>query len=110
MDPRAEALMLDLGGNMAEGAGTNFLFLSQGRICAPNRRQVLGGVSMETVLELADQLDIPWEEGDFTTHDVYTADEAFLTSTPFCLIPVVSLNGVNIGSGTPSPIANHLRQ
>ncbi len=108
VDPRAEALMLDLDGNVAEGTGANFLFLSQGRICVPNRRHVLGGVSMETVLELAHQLDIPWEEGDFTPHDVYTADEAFLTSTPFCLIPVISLNGVAIGAGVPGSTANHL--
>ena len=107
-DPEAEALMLDVDGNITEATGANFLFLAGGRLRVPNRRQVLGGISMETVLELADRLDIPWEEGSYSPHDLYTADEAFLTTTPFCLAPVVAVNAIPIGKGVPGPMANRL--
>ena len=63
-DPEALALMLDYDGNVTESSGANFLFLSQGRLCVPNRRNVLGGVSMDFVLELAEGMGVPAEEGD----------------------------------------------
>ena len=53
VDPEAYALMLDLQGNVAEATGANFLFVAGGRIKIPNRRNVLPGISMETVIELA---------------------------------------------------------
>lgn len=108
VDSEAQALMLDVNGNITESTGANFLFLAQGRICIPNRRQVLGGISMEVVLELAEQLGIPCEEGDFTPHDLYKADEAFLTTTPYCLVPVVAVNNIPIGRGIPGQVANKL--
>ena len=108
--PEALALMLDYDGNVTESPGANFLFLSQGRLCVPNRRNVLGGVSMDFVLKLAEGMGVPAEEGDYTPFGVYGADEAFLTTTPYCMASVISLNGLEIGQGTPGPFYQQLMQ
>ena len=58
--------MLDVEGDLnCIAPGGNLLFVSKGRIHMPNRRNTINGMSQATVLELADQLGIPWEEGDF---------------------------------------------
>ena len=108
VDPGAMALMLDLDGNITEAAGGNFMFVENGRIKVPNRRHVLPGISMETLLELAENQGIPVDEGDYTTFDVYQSEEAFLSSTSYCLLPVTSLNGWTVGTGEPGPIARGL--
>ena len=109
-DPEAIPLMLDYDGNVAESSGANFLFLRRGRIHVPNRRHVLGGITMDTVLEIAEGLGIQSEEGDYTPFDVYQADEAFMTTTPSHIAPVVSLNGNKIGNGTPGPAFQQIAQ
>ncbi len=110
VDPEAVPLMLDYDGNVAESSGANFLFFRQGRIHVPNRRHVLGGITMDTVLEIAEGLGIESEEGDYTPFDVYQADEAFMTTTPSHIAPVVSLNGVKIGNGIPGPAFQQIAQ
>jgi branched-chain amino acid aminotransferase len=45
---------------------------------------------------------------NLTLHGVYSSDEAFFTATPFCMLPVVSVNGRKIGNGKPGPIYNKL--
>ena len=110
IDPDALPLMLDYDGNVAESSGANFFFLAQGCIHVPNRRHVLGGISMDTVLEVAQEMGIEVREGDYTPFDVYKAEEAFLTSTPWSMAPVVSLNGLKIGQGVPGPVFHQLIQ
>ena len=109
-DPEAYPLMLDLDGNIAESSAANFLFVSKGVIRVPDRKNALGGITMETVLGLADGLGIPWEEGDYAPFDVYNADEAFLTGTSRALLPVASLNGLTIGKDCPGPLTLRLQQ
>ena len=53
---------------------------------------------------------VRYEERNIETYDVLTADEAFVTGTPFCLLPVTSLNGVAIGTGKPGPLFRRLTQ
>ena len=110
IDPEALPLMLDYDGNVAESSGANFLFLRQGTIHVPNRRHVLGGITMDSVLEIAEGLGFDTEEGDYTPFDVYKADEAFMTTTPSHIAPVVSLNGLPIGSGKPGPAFQQITQ
>ena len=62
------------------------------------RPHVLGGVTRATILELAAELCIEVVEGDYTSYDVYAADEAFVCSTTPVIMPAVSLNGAPIGS------------
>jgi len=109
-DPEAAALLLDLDGNVTETSGANFLIVERGTIVSPTLRNTLPGVSRATVIELAAALGIPFVERDIQVFSVMNADEAFLSSTPFCLMPVTRFNGVPIADGKPGPVYRRLLQ
>jgi branched-chain amino acid aminotransferase len=103
------ALLLDPDGFIAEGTGDNFFIIKDGAVITPEGRNILRGISRAYVMEeLCPQLGIPVMGKNIEPYDVYTADEAFMTGTPFCMIPVTSLNGLSIGSGKVGPIARQL--
>lgn len=108
VDPDAAALLLDLDGNVTETSGANFLIVERGTIVSPTLRNILPGISRQTVIELAGKLSVPFVERDIQVHSVMNADEAFLTSTPFCLMPVTRINGVAIADGQPGPLYRRL--
>jgi branched-chain amino acid aminotransferase len=108
VDPDASALLLDLDGNLTETNAANFLFVERGTIVSPTTRNTLPGVSRATVIDLAATLGIPFVERDSQTYHAVNADEAFLTSTPYCLMPVTKINGLAIGDGKPGPIFRRL--
>src|SRR4029078_3343936 len=87
VDPDAIALLLDLDGNVTETSGANFLIVEKGTIVSPTLRNTLPRVSRQTVIELAAKLGIPFVERDIQVYNVMNADEAFLASTPFCMMP-----------------------
>ena len=94
------ALLLDPDGFIAEGTGDNFFIIKDGVIITPEGRNILRGISRDYVMNtLCPQLELPMIEKNIEPYDVYTADEAFMTGTPFCMLPVTQLNGVPIGSG-----------
>jgi branched-chain amino acid aminotransferase len=94
------ALLLDPDGFVAEGTGDNFFIVKNGAVITPEGRNILRGVSRAYVMEeLCPQLGIPVFEKNIDSYDVHTADEAFMTGTPFCMLPVTSLNGSAIGAG-----------
>lgn len=95
------ALLLDPDGFITEGTGDNFFIVKDGCVKTPEARNILRGVSRQYVLQLCNDMSIPCEEKNIDPYDVYTADEAFMTGTPFCMLPVTTLNGVTIGNGTP---------
>lgn len=101
-------LMTNREGIITECRGANFMFVRDGRIKLPDRSNVLPGVSMHTVLELAESLNIPVDEGDYSPYDVYTADEAFISSTRYCLLPVATINGYSLGRDLPGPLTARL--
>jgi branched-chain amino acid aminotransferase len=83
------------------------MFAREGRIKLPDRSNVLPGVSMHTVLELAESLGIPVDEGDYCTYDIYASDEAFVSSTRYCMLPVAAVNGYTMGD-VPGPVTQRL--
>jgi branched-chain amino acid aminotransferase len=94
------ALLLDQDGFIAEGTGDNFFIIKDGVVITPEGRNILRGISREYVMkELCVELGMPIIEKNIEPYDVYTADEAFMTGTPFCMLPVTSLNGNEIGNG-----------
>jgi branched-chain amino acid aminotransferase len=94
------ALLLDQDGFIAEGTGDNFFIVKEGVVFTPEGRNILRGVSRKYVIEeLCPQLGIAVVEKNIEPYDVYTADEAFITGTPFCMLPVASLNSCDIGDG-----------
>jgi len=103
------ALLLDTNGFVAEGVGSNFFMVKDNVIFLPEQRDVLRGISMKTVIhDLAPKLGIKVIEKNIEPFDVYEADEVFLTSTPFCILPAVKLNGLKIGDGKPGKITQKL--
>jgi branched-chain amino acid aminotransferase len=107
-DAEAIALLLDLAGNATETSGANFLIVERGAIVSPTLTNTLPGVSRATVIELAARLGIPFVERDVQVFSVINADEAFLASTPYCLLPVTKINGLPIADGRPGPIFHRL--
>ncbi len=93
------ALLLDPDGFVAEGTGDNFFIVKDRVILTPEPRNILRGISRAYIFDLARDLGLPCLEKNLEAYDVYTADEAFMTGTPFCLLPVTALNGVAIGAG-----------
>ncbi len=101
VDRDAAALLLDLEGNVTETGAANFLIVEDGTIISPSLRNTLPGVSRATVIELAAKLGIPFAVRDFQVFDAVNADEAFLASTPYCLMSVTKINGTRVGTGKP---------
>jgi branched-subunit amino acid aminotransferase/4-amino-4-deoxychorismate lyase len=110
VEPDATALLLDLNGNVTETNTANFLMVKDGTIFSPRVAEILPGISRETVFQLADRMQIPFEERKIPLSDALTADEAFLSSTPYCLMPVTRMNGATIGNGVPGPIYRRLME
>ncbi|MCB0111605.1 MAG: aminotransferase class IV [Caldilineaceae bacterium] len=108
VDPQAQSILLDIHGNVAENKGGNFFIVSEGVLKTPHARSALAGVSRATVLELAAQLAIPVAVTDFQPYDIYTADEAFFTSTPYCIMPATKFNGLPVGDGQVGSVTQRL--
>jgi branched-chain amino acid aminotransferase len=102
------ALMLDPDGFIAEGTGDNFFIVKDNVVITPEGRNILRGISRAYIFEICKQLDIKCIEKNIETYDVYTADEAFMTGTPFCMLPVTKLNGVDIGAAVMGKITKKL--
>ena len=108
-NPDAWAVLLDVNGNLAEGQGSNIFLVRAGRLTTPRERFVLPGVSRQATIDLARQLQIPFEEKDIDLFDAYTADECFLTSTSLCICGVRSLNGRRFSADrVPGPVTQQL--
>ena len=110
VDPQAQSIILDTDGNVTENKGGNFFIWADGVLKTPHARGALAGISRETVLELAAALDIPTQITDFQPYDIYTADEAFFTSTPYCIMPATKFNGLPVGEGAVGPVTMRLLQ
>lgn len=108
VDPMAQSLLLDTDGFISENKGGNFFIVTNNRIRTPSTINCLDGISRQTIILLAEQLDLPIEECQLLPYDVITADEAFFTSTPYCIMPATKFNGTTIGNGQVGPITQKL--
>lgn len=104
-----EALMLNHKGEIAECTGDNIFLVRQGRLLTPPiDAGILEGVTRDSVIGLARKMGVAVCEIPLTKHDVYIADECFLTGTAAEVIPVVKLDSRPIGDGVPGPITQKL--
>ena len=99
----AEAIMLDGSGYVAECTGDNIFLVKEGVLLTTCQGR-LRGITRQTVLDIARQKKISAKETFITRHEVYNADECFLTGTAAELIPVVKVDGRAIGNGKPGSI------
>jgi len=104
-----EALMLNHKGEVAECTGDNIFIVKNRILRTPSADAcILEGITRQAVIRLARQSGITVVEGTFTRHDIYVADECFLTGTAAEVIAVISLDGRPIGSGKPGPITKDM--
>ena len=108
VDPDAYAVLLDLEGNISENTSGNFFIVTDGVLRTPTDRAILQGVARLDVLELAAKLGIPTSEEDLQPYDAYTADEAFLSNTIYCVLPVGRIDNRSLGGDVPGPVTQRL--
>lgn len=108
VNPDAFSLMLDLHGNITEGTGANVFFVFDGVLVTPTTKNILNGISRCFIIDLAHQEGIPFEERDITLFEAYTADEAFWTTTSYCVLPMSSVDARPFSSTVPGPITEKL--
>ncbi len=104
-----EALMLNDAGNIAECTADNVFIIKRGQIMTPPiTAGALRGITRSVVFDIAAELGIKISEPDLTRHDLYIADEAFLTGTAAEVIPMVKVDGRPIGTGEPGGITTRM--
>jgi branched-chain amino acid aminotransferase len=104
-----EALMLNHKGEVAECTGDNIFIVKNGVLLTPpTDAGILEGITREAVMQLARDTKREVREQALTRHDVYVADECFLTGTAAEVVPVVKVDSRAIGDGTPGPITRDL--
>jgi branched-chain amino acid aminotransferase len=104
-----EALMLNAKGEVAECTGDNIFLVKNRRLMTPPLDAgILEGITRNAVMELAAASGIEVAEMALTRHDVYVADEIFLTGSAAEVIPVVKVDSRVIGDGKPGPITRDL--
>jgi branched-chain amino acid aminotransferase len=104
-----EALMLNDAGNVAECTADNVFIVKRGQIMTPPiTAGALRGITRSVVFDIAAELGIKISEPEITRHDLYIADEAFLTGTAAEVVPMINVDGRIIGTGKPGPITNRV--
>ncbi len=104
-----EALMLNHKGEVAECTGDNLFVVRKGELHTPSISSgILEGITRDAVIDLAHAAGIRVVERTMDRHDIYTADECFLTGTAAEIIAVVEVDGRPIGDGKPGPITRDL--
>ncbi len=104
-----EVLMINSEGYVVECSGDNiFMWKDNVLVTPPSYVGILEGVTRNTVMEIARGLGLDVQEQVFTRHDLYIADECFLTGTAAELIPVVKIDGRVIGTGTSGVVTRKL--
>jgi branched-chain amino acid aminotransferase len=105
-----EALLLDVDGFVAEGAGENLFIVKNNTIYEPELTSALMGITRDTVLTLANAAGINVESKRLTRDDIYTADEAFFTGTAAEVTPIRELDRRTIGNGTRGPVTELIQK
>ncbi len=108
--PGAQALLLDSMGFVTETSSGNLFVVRDGQLLTPCRETTLPGISQHYVSELANRNGWTVTRANITPEQIFTAEEAFLTSSTYCIAPVSTLNGVHVGHSFPGPITEKLMQ
>jgi branched-chain amino acid aminotransferase len=104
-----EAIMLNHEGNVSECSGDNIFIVRSGQVQTPTTADgILEGVTRDLILRLCRRSQIPAVEKTLQRHDLYIADECFLTGTAAEIAPVTKIDGRKIGSGGPGPLTRKL--
>jgi branched-chain amino acid aminotransferase len=105
-----EALLLDVDGFVAEGAGENLFMIKDGAIYEPEIASALMGITRSTIIALARDMGLEVKSKRLTRDDIYIADEAFFTGTAAEVTPIRELDNRQVGSGARGPITTELQK
>lgn len=114
IEPGARALLLDADGLVTEASTANVVVYHDGKgregegLVSPPQENILPGISLAVLIQLAEQLAIPFSHRELTPDDIATANEVILSSTSCCLFPATRFNGNAVGTGQPGPIFGKL--
>ena len=104
-----EAVLLDTDGYIAEGSGENIFMVRNGKIKTPPLTAILEGITRDTIMQLAEEHNIPLAEERFTRDELYIADEAFFSGTAAEITPIREVDNRRIGTGKPGPITQKIQ-
>ena len=104
-----EAVLLDTDGYVAEGSGENIFMVRHGRLKTPPLTAILEGITRDTIMQLAEEHNIPLAEERFTRDELYIADEAFFSGTAAEITPIREVDNRRIGAGKPGPITQKIQ-
>jgi branched-chain amino acid aminotransferase len=104
-----EALLLDVDGFVAEGAGENLFIVKDGVIYEPEIASALIGITRATIHTLAKEFGFTVVSKRLTRDDVYIADEAFFTGTAAEVTPIRELDRIALGEGSRGPITEKIQ-
>ncbi|MFV2066538.1 MAG: aminotransferase class IV [Pirellulales bacterium] len=109
VDPHARAVLLDEAGFVTETSTANIALVRAAEgIVSPRPEKILPGISLKTLAELAEAVEIPFIYREVRPEELLMADEVMLASTSVCLLPVVRCDGQPVGSGKPGPLYRKL--
>jgi len=103
-----EAVILDPAGYVAECTGENLFMIQNGVLITPPRALILEGITRDTVMKIAADLEIPFREELITRDQLYTADEIFITGTAAEIVAIRMIDYRQVGAGKPGPITQAL--
>ena len=105
-----EALILDVDDNVNEGSGENFFMIANNTIHTPKDATVLNGITRQTVMKIARDLNYNVEETNISVDDVKSSDEAFFTGTAAEVTPIIQVDNVKINNGKPGEITKKIQK
>ena len=105
-----EALILDVDDNVNEGSGENFFMVANNTIHTPKDATVLNGITRQTVMKIARDLNYNVEETNISVADVKSSDEAFFTGTAAEVTPIIQVDNVKINDGNPGKITKKIQK
>lgn len=105
-----EAILMDKNGHISEGSGENIFIVKNSRLVTPTTDFCLNGITRQSVISIANDLDFEIEEKDIIFDDLLDADEAFYTGTAVEITPITKVNESKIGSGSIGPITETLQK
>jgi len=104
-----EAVLLDTEGYVAEGSGENIFIVRNGMLQTTPLTSVLPGITRDSVITIAQKMDIPVKEARFTRDEMYIADEMFFTGTAAEITPVREVDDRKVGPGKPGPVTKRIQ-
>jgi len=110
VDGYVEAIALNVRGHISEGSGENVFIIIDGTIHTPPlSSSILLGITRDTVIRLAEDLNIPFIEETIPREMLYIADEVFFTGSAAEITPIRSIDKIIIGKGKRGPVAKNLQ-